>query len=67
MQHDKAWDIKTACSAVALQSVLSDCHALKALKEKIMSYPDLKIVINPIVTALKSAQCNMIQLLSLVR
>ena len=51
MQHDKAWDIKTACSELGLQSDLCNFHALK---ENIMSYPDLKIFINPILTALKS-------------
>ena len=53
MQHDKAWDIKTACGDLSLNSDLCNCHALKALKEKRMSYPNLKIVINPVLTALK--------------
>ena len=54
IQHDKAWDIKTACNDLILQSDLCNFHALQALKDKIMTYPDLKIVINPVITALKS-------------
>ena len=53
VQHDKAWDIKTACGDLSLNSDLCNFHTLKALKEEIMSYPDLKIVINPVLTALK--------------
>ena len=76
MQHDKARDIKTACSELALQSDLCNSHALKdlcnshalkdlcnshalkALKEKIISYPDLKIFINPILPVLKSVKLS---------
>ena len=36
------------------QSYSFNCHALEALKEKISSYPDLKIFINSILTALKN-------------
>ena len=54
IQHDKAWDIKTACNDLILQSDLCNFHALQALKDKIITYPDLKIVINPVLTALKS-------------
>ena len=41
-------------SELALQSDLHNFLAQKALKEKIMSYPDLNTFINPILTALKS-------------
>ena len=34
VQHDKAWDIKTACGDLSLNSDLCNFHALKALKEK---------------------------------
>ena len=53
-QHDKAWDIKTACNDLILQSDLCNVLALQALKDKIVTYPDLKIVINPVLTALNS-------------
>ena len=45
---------QNSSSELVLQSDLCNFHALKALKEKTMSYPDLKIFINPILTALKS-------------
>ena len=41
IQHDKAWDIKTACNALILLSDLCNFHVLQALKDKIMTYPDL--------------------------